>query len=92
MTYEISKMLTLSTGHLTEEVCNVYLADTAEGFAYPKGEWGCFVYTATDDDGLPSLRPRSLDECLAFAKSVDCDWVMFDCDGPIIPELTCYEW
>lgn len=84
---EISKMLTLSTGHLTEEACNTYLATV---ISYPKSEYGWFIYVNTADELEDP--PLSLLDCIGFAEEHGCDWIMFDCDGPIMEGLTTYEW
>lgn len=84
--YERPKMLTISTGHLTDDTCNEFLGNYEH--AYDKGEFGCFVYVDTEARGLPA----SLEDCLGFAEEQGCAWVVFDCDGPILPELTFYEW
>lgn len=92
MTLEITKMLVLSTGHLTEYACNEFF-DTYR-HAHNKGEFGGFVYVPTDDcpvmDG--DELPGCLIDCLKFADANDCGWVMFDCDGPIIDDLPEYLW
>lgn len=86
MTLEISKMLTLSTGHLTEQAID-YLA-SLNAPVYRKDGYGYFVYVHWDFDD-PAL---SLLDSLDFAEEQGCDWVMFDSDGPQVDGLTYYEW
>lgn len=86
MSLEIHKILTLSTGHLTEKACNDYLNDV---IAYPKAEHGWFLYVPDTD--LEDA-PASLRDCMDFAEKQGCAWLMFDCDGPTVEELLYYEW
>ena len=85
---EIAKMLVLSTGHLTADTC-VYRCHGLIG-AYEKGEYGWFVHV----EGTASLDeiPEDLAACLAFAIIEGCEWIMFDRDGPTVPELPTYDW
>ena len=80
-------MLVLSTGHLTEEVCNQYLQGHL-GPWWPKEPYGWFVYVYAEDKTLP----QSLHDCLDYARGQGCEWVMFDRDGPFEEELTVYDW
>lgn len=50
----IERMLVLSTANVTAETCNIYL-HTAPFAAFEKGDYGWFVYVATDlPDDLPA--------------------------------------
>lgn len=86
-TSEICKMLVISTGHLCEHACNTYL-ENEDNLAYPKGEWGYFLYVYNEFEELPD----SLADCLGYAKDKGCAWIMFEVDGPIMDGLTFYEW
>ena len=84
----IEPMLVLSTGHLTEETCNLFLADY-EGPAWRKGDYGWFVYVPEDvDDELPP----DLTACLALAREKGAFWIMFDRDEAQVDELPAYDW
>jgi hypothetical protein len=85
MTLEITKMLVISTGHLTEDTCNNWQSGTR---FFDKGEWGFFANVGDEDEDLPS----DLRSCMALARANECDWIMFDCDGPLLKELPYYEW
>lgn len=89
MTLEINQMLVLSTAHLTEHACNVYLSDERAG-VYAKGEYGWFVYAPSllDEDEIP----MSLLDCIEFATAKGIDFIMFDCDGPNVSGLDTYDW
>lgn len=86
---EICQMLTLSTGHLSEDTCNRWLSDNA-GPAYPKGEYGWFVFTKWGETDEPM--PVELAACFEFASGCGCDWVMFDCDAPMVEQLPTFDW
>ena len=89
---EITKMLVLSTGHLTRYACNTFLEEYP--YAYPQDEWGYFVCLPTDELPLSDEHnlPACLIDCMKYADAQGCDWIMFDSDGPLIEELPDYEW
>ncbi len=86
-TAAIEPMLVLSTSHLTDATCNVFLPGY-DGPAWPKGPYGWFVYVPEDDGELPD----DLKACLALARQKGAFWVMFDRDEVDIDELPTYEW
>ncbi|MDG5973353.1 hypothetical protein JAGODDHD_04123 [Sphingomonas paucimobilis] len=87
-TAAIEPMLVLSTSHLTDATCNVFLPGY-DGPAWPKGAYNWFVYAPEDDDGE---LPEDLKVCLALARQKGAFWVMFDRDAVDIEELPTYEW
>lgn len=99
---EISKMLTVSNAHLTQDdvrylewVGNSNSGDLVtykKSFCGIDGEevYGWFVYVPDD---LNELRLSENLKCiLTFAKSYECDWICFDRDGCVIKELDTYDW
>ncbi|MDE2563010.1 MAG: hypothetical protein KGL48_12265 [Sphingomonadales bacterium] len=84
----IEILLALSTGHLREQTCNTWLHE-APLATFAKGDHGWFVYVADDE---PDDLPPDLRDCLTLARSLDCDWVMFDRDVEPIAELPVYTW
>ncbi len=84
----IEPMLVLSTGHLTEETCNLFLAEY-EGPAWRKGDYGWFIYVTEDAE---SELPPDLAACLALARAKGAFWVMFDRDEAQVDELPAYDW
>lgn len=84
----IEPLLVLSTAHLEEQTCNGWL-HSAPFAAFAKGDYGWFVYV-TDDE--PDDLPADLRGCLALARTLHCDWVMFDCDADIVAVLPVYRW
>ena len=85
---EIAKMLVLSTAHLSEDDCNIWLHERSG--AYQKGDYGWFVHVP--DPQLKGVYEASLYECMRHAWANCCDWIMFDRDGPIIEGLPTYDW
>lgn len=85
----VERMLVLSTAHLTEDTCNRWLSEEA-GPAYPKGEFGWFVYAHWSETVQPM--PAELAACLAYAVAKGCEWVMFDCDASSVEGLQLFDW
>ena len=92
MAPEIAKMLVLSTGHLTPHACNSFLPGYRH--AYEKSDYGWFVFVPTDETPIEDgdELPGCLIDCLKFADTQGCQWVMFDQDGPREDSLPYYEW
>ena len=84
----IEAMLVLSTAHLTEHTCKVWLPE-AQIAAYAKGEYGWFVHVPDDE---PEALPIDLGGCLALARGRACTWIMFDRDADITPALSVHDW
>jgi hypothetical protein len=86
----VQKYLDLSTGHVSNDTALWLDSQPSSIIMYPKGEYGWFVYAASeeyDDD-----TPKDLIACIDHAKALDCTWIMFDADGELIEELPEYEW
>lgn len=91
-------MLALSTAHLTEGTASLLEAGSIKNVTiYPKGEYGWFVHVPELSD-LDSFEnkdcPKDLMDCMRYARSNGCSWLMFDCDveEECAPELQKYEW
>ena len=84
----IEAMLVLSTRHLTEQTCNVWLHN-AHFAVFAKGSYGWFVYV-TDDE--PEDLPADLGACLASARERACAWIVFDRDADVVPTLPVHDW
>lgn len=96
---EITMMLVLGTGHITEttaEMLNEALRDDADFpvSLYGKGKYGWFLNVLNDLSEVEEHRWMTPDlfQVLTFARAQGCDWVMLDRDGDIIDELPSYEW
>lgn len=91
---EISRMLTLSTAHITQST-NDWISQQ-EIFCLPafqKDDYGWFIYISNEplDDESMNI-PDDLCKVISFAKAENCDWLCLDCDGEIVNGLTVYEW
>ena len=92
---EISKMLTISTAHITEETANKLDREINENIiglcVYEKTDFGWFIHVPDDlEEVVESL--RDLCECLLLAKDLGCEWLCLDCDGEVLSYLDTYEW
>lgn len=88
---ETETLLVLSTGHLTESCCNRFLSDH-DGPWHEKADYGWFVHVEATHRWDLELIPMSLLDCIDFAADNNCEWIMFDRDGPQEDQLTYYDW
>ncbi len=93
----ISKMLTLSTSHISAETSEL-IADEPDnnGFGlavYEKAEFGFWIYCGDKrvSDILSEL-PDDLRRCIELARENDCEWLCLDCDGAEINNMPTYDW
>jgi hypothetical protein len=93
---EISKMLTLSTRHVTEDAMMKLAEMTMEGepyVVYEKEEYGFFILVGKKDpEGLKDTLPSSLKDVIAFAYERGIDWLCLDRDGAETEALPAYVW
>ena len=107
-TLEIHRVLVLSTAHLSDHTCNIYLAQQVDlsatretgstwtppsVIAYEKRDYGYFVWVP--ENPAESERadvPLELRSAIHVARREGCGWVMFDRDGPTIDDLPTYDW
>lgn len=103
---EISKMLTLSTGHVSKRTLG-FLEEEATSpcsdlSVYPKGEnceFGMFIYINNADieaarsvlENVVFWFPTDLARCILFAAEMGCDVLCFDCDAAPLPFLQWHE-
>lgn len=94
---EISRMITMSTGHISEETSKI-LEDTSNTLpigVYDKTGFGWFIYLPTDkteDSKILKDLPKDLAMIFMFSRHNDFDIVCLDCDGSDIDELPVYDW
>ena len=98
---EISKMLTVSTAHITEGTAELLDNDRLDIIVYPKDEYGWFItfeeniancYNSDKNKSNYSYVPKDLLKLLMFAKDLGCDWLCLDRDGDILDYLDTYDW
>lgn len=93
---EITKMLTISTAHITEETAVMlerevkYGVDNIPLAIYNKAEFGWIIFVSEYYKDLNM--PEDLMSCLDLAKENNCEWLCLDCDGLIVPDLQTYDW
>lgn len=94
---EITKMLTLSTGHIDIDSADYLDSKDNSLVVYNKGhkgeEYGWFICicTSTIEEDLEDV-PEPLENVIRFAISLDCAWLCLDRDGDFISYLPTYEW
>lgn len=90
---EISKMLTVSTAHITQTTAEILDDGVRDLIVYKKDEYGWFIVVPESDvivhlwTVLPNLMTL-----LAFAKDLGCDWLCLDRDGEVLEYIKSYEW
>lgn len=91
---DITKCLTLSTGHVSEDTIKKLEEepDTNEMnlSVYPKGEYGFWIYCSDTLIDYPEHIPNDLWACMLLANKNDCKWLCLDCDGEESDELEWY--
>ena len=94
MDLEISKMITLSTAHLSPKTMDKLDDDVSYiPPVYKKDNYGYFVLSNKDvvEDFLGNeYCPKDLKQCVEFARMHGCDWIMFDGDADEVEELDVY--
>lgn len=98
---EISKILTVCTGHVSEETYDKLLIDGEKNEimcpvytkAAPNGgeDFGLYIYLNPDCVKEGHI-PDDLMQLITLAQENDCDILCLDCDGPEVEGLTIYEW
>lgn len=93
--YEITKMLTISTEHITPETAEKLNkepdANNMSLCVYEKAEFGWFIHIPEDMDDCEQV-PDDLRRCIEFADEQGCEWLCIDCDGETVDELPLHEW
>lgn len=100
MTIEITKMMTISTAHISEKTRELLSTDSdqLELTVYPKGDVGWFVYvpnvieTFNDSKIQGALLPNDLRDCLKLASEQACSIICFDRDAEPILCLEKYDY
>ena len=91
---EITETLVVSTGHLSEMTCNVWLFscpwacyEKSNGFT---SDVGWFLWIPAD--GYTDETPEELKKIIDFATTLDCQWIMFDEAGPHLDGFEKFDW
>lgn len=94
---EIGKHLVLSTAHIryksAELLDNWTNAPAAEQpVPVASTPWGWFVPTKPAHGRDLAELPDELAAILAFGRSLGCDYVLLDSDGPLVEQLPEFPW
>lgn len=90
--FAISRILTVSTSHITDYAYEQLISEDCPLAVYEKGDCGLFVYLPDKPDGFFQTAPASVAAVMAFAKTNGCNMICFDSDGPVMSKLPVYEW
>lgn len=90
--HEFALMLALSTAHMSPGTAADWMPECPWA-CFAKGEWGWFMYVC-DDVGITEAAsvPLEIRSALHVARELRCQWIMWDCDGPIVADLPEYDW
>ena len=98
---EISKMLTVTTGHITEETADLLNCDELHIITYDKDGYGWFIfldaydinhYYNSDDIDDDYYVPEELLKLMKFASDNGCEWLCLDCDGDELDGFETFDW
>ena len=99
--FDISKVLTLSTAHITEETAKRLERDPDDNnlglCVYDKSGYGFYIDIRTVDGCLPHEYmaddfPKDLYKCIYLAHELGCKTLCLDCDGETTDVLETYDW
>lgn len=103
--FEIQKILTLSTAHISENTAKRLETDPDDNnlglVVYPKAGYGFFIYIPYIPNGTKTLPPQDwfkedfpeeLYNCIVLAAELGCDILCFDQDGNEYPFLKSFDW
>jgi hypothetical protein len=84
-----SRMLTVSTFHITRATSKTMDSEIIPLAIYPKGDYGWFIYVPDEQpfEGVPEDLGIILEYCLSKGYS----WLNIDMDVPLNPNLPNYE-
>ena len=88
---EISRILTISTEHISPQTARLMDTDAIHAGVYSVGESGYLILTVgweNYDDAMP----EDLKACVKFAAGHGCDWLCLDGDAETVEGLPVYEW
>lgn len=88
---EISRILTVSTAHISPQTAKLMDMDGIHAGFYSAGESGYHILTA-DWENYSDMMPDDLRACVKFAARHGCDWLCLDGDAGTVPDLPVYEW
>lgn len=94
MNTQVRTFLDLSTGHLTPRTRRDLETRAVVDLPFAGGptRYGWFAYAHDENSGVGGDQIHSdLWACMCFARTLGCDYLMFDCDAEVIAELPYFE-
>ncbi len=88
---EISRTLTISTVHISQETARLMDMDAISMGFYSKGESGYHILTVGLENYAGDM-PEDMKACVKFAADNNCDWLCLDADGQEVKGLSTYQW
>lgn len=88
---EISKMITVSTAHVSTETAELLENGKLNIVVFDKGDYGWFIYLSNEDDYYYNI-PTELNNLMKFAKDLGCEWLCLDCDGEVLEYFEVFNW
>ncbi len=101
---EIVKLVTLSTGHVSQTTANMLPQNAVhlEGTRTLHDWWpefardeGWMFWVPADDvvfEAGYAKAPKDLRDVLLYVRNSGCEWLLLDCDGPVCDALFHYDW
>ena len=102
---EISRMLTISTVHISKKTAERLTFGNPHDLKMPayfeKGDYGWFVFVPRnyldvhsngDHEESYQNAPDDLRDCMREAWLNNCEWLCLDCDGLEVDDLPKYDW
>ena len=96
--HEIARTLVISTSHVPKHVADALEANSRERYVdcgkIPPmwaREYGWLIHVYDDPEDDKGVIPEIQAIC-AFARAINCQWVMLDADGQQIVGLKTWEW
>ncbi|MDR6954147.1 hypothetical protein J2X65_003515 [Ancylobacter sp. 3268] len=88
----IRRFLDLSTAHLKLETRGLWSTTFNRPVHVHQIEYGFFVWAGTDeDDGTDDGWPTEVAACRKLARSLDCDYLLFDADADTVEGLEVFD-
>lgn len=92
---EISKVLTMSTAHISETTRNLLDAEPEANnmglCVYEKSTYGWFIYVGKNNIEHAMNIPSDLQACIDLAQQNECDILCLDCDAETVDGLPEYD-
>ena len=91
-TYEIDRIICMSTAHISRDSAELLENDDFSAIAFPNPNgYGIIVRCLSGEnhfgDGADDVA-----SCIAYARQRGCGYIRFDRDFPPLPDLPIYEW